>query len=215
MQTDQLTILDNWINNYLNEKKTLNLSNNTLMNYKRVLDSFYLFFAQKDEEDEIESIYEIDRDFILKYLNSKGDIAVNTKNLHITVIKSFLGYISENNADNIDLTKKLKDLSAKNIKSESESLSESESTILEKYLLNERYKKNFLNVRNRLLVKLLYYTGIRASELLTIKLEDISLLEEEGVYKINIFGKGSKYRYAYIGYKRIFSFFRQPALKLA
>jgi len=198
MQTDQLSILDNWINSYLNEKKTLNLAKNTIMNYKRVLDSFYQFFAQKEDNGEIESIYEIDRDFILEYLNSKGDIAVNTKNLHITVIKSFLSYISENNDDNIDLTKKLKSLSAKNVKSESESLSESESAVLEKYLLNERYKKNFLNVRNRLLVKLLYYTGIRASELLAIKLEDISFLEKDDVYKINIFGKGSKYRYIYI-----------------
>ena len=198
MQTDQLSILDSWINSYLNEKKTLGLAKNTIMNYTRVLDSFYQFFAQKDEEGVIESIYKIDRDFILEYLNSKGSIAVNTKNLHITVIKSFLTYISENNDDNIDLTKKLKGLSAKNVKSESESLSESESAVLEKYLLNERYKRNFLNVRNRLLVKLLYYTGIRASELLAIKLEDISLLEEEGVYKINIFGKGSKYRYIYI-----------------
>ena len=198
MQTDQLIILDSWIKSYINEKKTLNLAKNTIMNYTRVLDSFYQFFAQKDEEDTVESIYEIDRDFILEYLNSKGDVAVNTKNLHITVIKSFLIYISENNDDNIDLTKKLKGLSTKNVKSESESLSESESAVLEKYLLNERYKKNFLNIRNRLLVKLLYYTGIRASELLTIKLEDISFLEEEGVYKINIFGKGSKCRYVYI-----------------
>ena len=198
MQKDQLFILDKWIKNYLNEKKTLNLSNNTLMNYKRVLDSFYQFFALKNEEEAINSIYEIDRDFILEYLNSKGNIAVNTKNLHITVIKSLLSYISENNGDNIDLTKKLKGLNAKNVKSESESLSESESAVLEKYLLDEKYKKNFLNVRNRLLVKLLYYTGIRASELLAIKLEDIFLLVEEGVYKINIFGKGSKYRYIYI-----------------
>ena len=198
MQKDQLFILDKWIKNYLNEKKTLNLAKNTIMNYTRILNSFYQFFAQKEEEDAIKSIYEIDREFILEYLNSKGDIAVNTKNLHITVIKSLLTYISENNDDNIDLTKKLKGLSAKNVKSESESLSESESAVLEKYLLNERYKKNFLNVRNRLLVKLLYYTGIRASELLAIKLEDISLLEKEGVYKINIFGKGSKYRYIYI-----------------
>jgi len=198
MQTDQLVILDSWIKSYINEKKTLNLAKNTIMNYTRVLDFFYQFFAQKDEEDAIESIYEIDRDFILEYLNYKGDIAVNTKNLHITVIKSFLTYISENNDDNIDLTKKLKGLSAKNVKSESESLSESESAVLEKYLLNEKYKRNFLNVRNRLLVKLLYYTGIRASELLAIKLGDISFLEKDDVYKINIFGKGSKYRYIYI-----------------
>ena len=129
MQTDQLIILDSWIKSYINEKKTLNLAKNTIMNYTRVLDSFYQFFAQKDEEDTVESIYEIDRDFILEYLNSKGDVAVNTKNLHITVIKSFLIYISENNDDNIDLTKKLKGLSTKNVKSESESLSESESIL--------------------------------------------------------------------------------------
>ena len=79
MEKDQLFILDKWIKNYLNEKKTLNLSNNTLMNYKRVLDSFYQFFALKNEEEAIKSIYEIERDFILEYLNSKGDIAVNTK----------------------------------------------------------------------------------------------------------------------------------------
>jgi len=198
MQKEQLFILDKWIKNYLNEKKTLNLAKNTLMNYKRVLDSFYQFFAQKEEDESINTIYDIDRDFILEYLNSKGDIAVNTKNLHITVIKSLLTYISEHNDDNIDITKKLKGLSAKNVKSESESLSESESGVLEKYLLNKKYKKNFLNIRNKLLVKLLYYTGIRASELLAIKFEDIAVLEEEGVYKINIFGKGSKYRYSYI-----------------
>jgi len=203
MEKDQLFILDKWIKNYLNEKKTLNLAKNTIINYKRVLDSFYQFFAQKEEDEVIKSIYEIDRGFILEYLNSKGDIAVNTKNLHITVIKSFLTYISEHNNENIDLSKRLKGLSAKNVKSESESLSESESRALENHLLDTRYKKNFLNVRNRCLVKLLYYTGIRASELLAIKLEDISLLEEDGVYKIYIMGKGSKYRYVYIPVKLI------------
>ena len=55
MEKDQLFILDKWIKNYLNEKKTLNLSNNTLMNYKRVLDAFYQFFAQKEEDNESKS----------------------------------------------------------------------------------------------------------------------------------------------------------------
>ncbi len=198
MGKDQLFILDKWIKNYLNEKKTLNLSNNTLMNYKRVLDSFYQFFALKNEEEVISSVFEIDRDFILEYLNSKGDIAVNTKNLHITVIKSFLSYISENNSDNIDLTQNLKSLTAKSVKRESESLSKEEEVILEGYMHKPLKKKTFLQVRNRLLVKLLYYTGVRASELLSIKLDDISLMTEEGVYKIYILGKGRKYRYAYI-----------------
>ena len=198
MKADQLSTLGTWIENYINEKKTLNLAKNTIANYTRVLDNFYQFYALQEEKDTIDSIYAIDREFILEYLNSKGNISINTKNLHITVIKSFLSYISEHNTENIDLTTKLKGLSAKNVKSESESLSESESILLENYLLDGRYKKNFLNVRNRLLVKLLYYTGIRASELLSIKLTDITLLEEEGVYKIYIIGKGNKYRYVYI-----------------
>ncbi len=163
-----------------------------------LLDRFYQFFALKNEEDVIKSIYEIDRDFILEYLNSKGDIAVNTKNLHITVIKSFLTYISENNSDNIDLTQNLKALTAKSVKRESESLSQEEEVILEGYMFKPLKKKTFLQIRNRLLVKLLYYMGVRASELLSIKLKDISLMKEEGVYKIYILGKGSKYRYVYI-----------------
>ena len=198
MEKDQLFILDKWIKNYLNEKKTLNLSNNTLMNYKRVLDSFYQFFALKESEDAINSLYDIDRDFILEYLNSKGDIAVNTKNLHITVIKSFLAYISENNSDNIDITQNLKALTAKSVKRESESLSKEEEAVLEGYMHKPLKKKTFLQIRNKLLIKLLYYTGVRASELLSIKLKDINLLEEEGVFKIYILGKGSKYRYVYI-----------------
>ena len=203
MEKDQLFILDKWIKNYLNEKKTLNLSNNTLRNYKRVLDSFYQFFAQKEEDEVINFIYEIDRDFILEYLNSKEDIAVNTKNLHITVIKSFLTYISENNKDNIDLTQKLKSLTAKSVKRESESLSKDEAVILEGYMQKPLKKKTFLQIRNRLLVKLLYYTGVRASELLSIKLGDISLMKEEVVYKIYILGKGNKYRYVYIKQEHI------------
>jgi len=198
MEKDQLFILDKWIKNYINEKKTLNLAKNTIMNYTRVLDSFYQFFALKNEEESINSIFEIDRDFILEYLNSKAAISVNTKNLHITVIKSFLTYISENNSDNIDLTQKLKALTAKSVKRESESLSREEEVILEGYMHKPLKKKTFLQVRNRLLVKLLYYTGVRASELLSITLNDISLMKEEGVYKIYILGKGSKYRYVYI-----------------
>jgi hypothetical protein len=33
MEKDQLFILDKWIKSYLNEKKTLNLAKNTIMNY--------------------------------------------------------------------------------------------------------------------------------------------------------------------------------------
>ncbi|MCF6184151.1 MAG: hypothetical protein L3J56_05920, partial [Bacteroidales bacterium] len=94
---------------------------------------------------------------ILEYLNTNGDISINTKNRHITVIKSFLSSISENNSDNIDLTQKLKGITAKSVKRESESLSKEEEVILEEYMYKPIKKRTFLQMRNRFLVKLLYY----------------------------------------------------------
>lgn len=52
-----------------------------------------------------------------------------------------------------------------------------------------------LNNRNRLILELLFATGIRVSELVNIKLIDISFKEKE----IKVFGKGSKERIVFFG----------------
>ncbi len=52
-----------------------------------------------------------------------------------------------------------------------------------------------LEVRNQLILELLYATGIRVSELVNIKLTDINKDER----KIRITGKGNKERYALYG----------------
>ena len=65
--------------------------------------------------------------------------------------------------------------------------------VLPKYLKNEDIKKMFdtcKNTRNKLILELLYVTGIRVSELVGIKLKDINTYNRE----IKIFGKGSKER---------------------
>ena len=55
----------------------------------------------------------------------------------------------------------------------------------------------FLGKRNALILELLYSTGVRVSELVNIKLNDIDLSEE----KILILGKGNKERYVLFGRK--------------
>jgi integrase/recombinase XerC len=52
-----------------------------------------------------------------------------------------------------------------------------------------------LNIRNRLIVELLYATGLRVSELVNIKLKDIDFNER----KIRVLGKGSKERITFYG----------------
>lgn len=52
-----------------------------------------------------------------------------------------------------------------------------------------------LGIRNRLIIELLYATGIRVSELTELKLKQIDLSNKE----IRIFGKGSKERIVFFG----------------
>ena len=54
---------------------------------------------------------------------------------------------------------------------------------------------NTLGVRNRLIIELLYATGIRVSELTSLKLNDIDIHNKE----IRITGKGNKERIVYFG----------------
>ena len=171
------------------------MSKSTIMNYSNILDKLYNYYSLHEEKV---TFYEIDRDFIISFLESLGAIATNTKNLHITVIKNFFTFISTHNRESIDYRNRFLDLKAKAKKSEPEALSDVEYTILTKYLNTPIKPKSFIQYRNRLTLKLLLFTGIRASEVLAIKLADFLLLEEEGVYKIKILGKGNKERYVYI-----------------
>jgi len=180
---------------FINEKKVLNMSKSTIMNYNSILNKLYEYYSL--HEDKI-TFYEIDREFIISFLESLGNIAINTKNLHITVIKNFFTFISTHNKDNIDYRNRFLDLKAKAKKSDPEYLSNDEYDILVKHLSSKVKPKSFIQYRNRLTLKLLLFTGLRASEVLGIKLEDFQALVEESVYKIKILGKGNKERYVYI-----------------
>ena len=64
-------------------------------------------------------------------------------------------------------------------------------------LLNAYDNNNYLGIRNSLILEMLYSTGIRVSEIINIKVDDISISNKT----IKIFGKGSKERLVYFGSK--------------
>ena len=62
-------------------------------------------------------------------------------------------------------------------------------------LLNKIKEDNELSIRNKLILEMLYATGLRVSELTSIKLDDINISDKS----IRVMGKGQKMRIVYFG----------------
>jgi len=193
-----LTKIDKYTNMFINEKKVLNSSKNTINTYLYILNSFYEYIL---EIDTLESISDLDKEVVLNFLTYTTNHSNSTQILKLAVLKSFFTFVDEHEQLKGVLEHRFKKLTIKKEQKEVEALSEEEVTRLLEVL---KYKtKSFNKIRDALLIKIILFTGIRASECLSIKLEDISVIEEGSVYKIKISGKGSKERYVYITVERI------------
>ena len=193
-----LTKLDKYNNLFISEKRSLNSSNNTITTYSYILNSFYEFIA---DEDALYELKDITKEILLKYINKNKDSANSTKILYLAVIKSYSSFIDEKEGLNDLFTLRLKRVTIKKESVEVDALNDSEVDKLLS-MINKR-SSSFNKNRDALLIKLILYTGIRASECLDIKLNDLSLIEDDTVYKIKILGKGSKERFVYIAVDKI------------
>ena len=158
-------------------------SNNTIESYKRDLDRFLEFNKNKD----INNINNDDLKKYIKYLNTEN---LNEKSIarNISSLKSFYKflsiqkYINNNPSDALYLPKVKKSLP--NILTEEDIFK----------LLDIKPIDNF-SYRNKAMLELMYATGLRVSELINLKLQDIDLNQDI----IRTFGKGSKERVIPIG----------------
>ncbi|NCD12229.1 MAG: hypothetical protein EOL93_06730 [Epsilonproteobacteria bacterium] len=199
MEESALFKLNLFIKSYLNEKKSLNLSKNTLLTYSRVLNDFSEYYRGYYEELSLEKI---DKAFILAFLDSKA-LSISSKSLYTTILKNFFLYLENHEYVILEGKKRLGDLQHKMTQKIPVALSASEYDTVLHYFEKESIKKKraFYSYRNLFMMKLLVLTGIRASELLHVSVEDFSeVCSEEGrvIYKIKILGKGNKERYVYI-----------------
>ena len=158
-------------------------SNNTIESYKRDL----LKFLEYNKNTNINNITNKELKNYIKYLNDNN---LNEKSIsrNISTLKSFYKfliinkYTKENPSDMLYIPKIQKNLP--------NTLSEDE---IEK-LLNINLKDNF-SYRNKAMLELMYGSGLRVSELINLKLQDVDLNDDI----VRTFGKGSKERVVPIG----------------
>ena len=158
-------------------------SNNTIESYRRDLEKFLKFFNNCD-------ISNIDINRLKEYVKYLNENNLNEKSIarNISCLKSYYKFlniekiISDNPISGVYMPKVRKNLP--NVLSEND---------IDK-LLDINLVDNY-SYRNKAMIELMYSSGLRVSELVNLKLEDIDLIDDI----VRIFGKGSKERIIPIG----------------
>ena len=161
-------------------------SENTIINYEEDLE----FFRKYLEENKI-NFLKVDYAFIRRFYNYMDDLGFskNTISRKISSLRSFYKYLARNNYiayNPFSLTKGPK-----------------KDKLLPKFLyyneLEELFNAcdldNLYGIRDRLILEVLYATGMRVGELEFIKITDINFYDNS----IKILGKGNKERIVYFG----------------
>ena len=174
-----------YINEFLEYLKVIKKhSENTIINYKIDLLSYYEFVDGKLLNIKKEDVYNY-----LKHLyninESKSSIARK-----LSAIRTFYNYLLKKNLIEINYFNTVKN-PKKDIN-------------LPKFVKDDDIDKMFLipdtktwiGKRNILIIRMLYATGLRVSELVNIKLNDINIAERS----IIVLGKGEKERIVIFGY---------------
>jgi len=169
---------------YLKYEK--NFSDHTIINYKVDLIEFYNYLEDKN-------IKNIDVNTIRNYLKKLYDkkYSSSTISRKVSSLKSYFKYLeAENIIDNNPMSL------ISNPKKQKKLPNFLNYTDLE-ILLNTPDNNTEEGIRDALILELLYSSGIRVSELVSIEIKNINFEE----HKILVLGKGNKERYVYYGTK--------------
>lgn len=161
------------------------LSTNTVTAYRRDLDRYLRFLGSKGREGEV---LEADVLAFLRYLSESG-LSTRTLARNLAAVRGYHLYLIRDGAAAGDPTANLetprgwarlpKTLTADEVES----------------LLAQPDTRTAVGLRDKAMLELLYATGLRVSELVGIKVQDIDL--ERG--HLTVIGKGSKERMVPIG----------------
>ena len=177
--------------------KVINYSPNTVLSYKRDLDTFYLYLEKK----EIEKVKSIDektiRDFV-SHLHRKG-IKPRSIKRYLSCLRSFFNFLIKRNV--------IKKNFAENIRSPKSEINLPQILQHEDINLladsnnkkNSYYKNKDLLIRDAAIFELFYSSGLRLSELSNIKFSNINFNES----LLRVTGKGNKTRIVPIGSKAL------------
>lgn len=165
-------------------KYELNYSNYTIKEYIIHVKEF-LFYCDENKIDYLN----INKDIIIDYLKKIDNLSNKSISAILSSLRCFYNYLLDNKMIEVNYFKLIS-----NPKLEKK---------LPTFLSYEDFRKvidsieetDTLSIRNKMIIELLYATGIRVSELKNIKIKDINLSEKS----IKVMGKGSKERIVPVG----------------
>lgn len=123
----------------------------------------------------------------LKYLNDQGK-SMNTRNLRLTAIKRYISYCALNNIEIVPLELKIGKIKTKTVHPKQHNWMKKEQII---HIMNQ-CPRNRIGIRDRFIILFLFSTGVRVSELINCRINDLHLDESEPY--VIITGKGNKTR---------------------
>lgn len=190
-KTDFATLLSKYFTKYLpNERAS---SQQTIDSYRN---AFILYLEYMESicgiRPERLLIGDYTRESIIGFLNWLEDVRKNsatTRNYRLAAMKGFVHYLKYEFPDYMDEYQRILGIPLKKTAQNEISYLKTEGV----ELLVEQIKLTATNgLRDYVIVLLLYTTGVRVSELINIKVKDISLTEP---YTLKVHGKGNKGRY--------------------
>lgn len=194
-------LLEKHTKSFLRKLKIDNKAKNTILNYGRTYKSFVLFCNEYENELSFENIKEDDIYAFIEYKNDNlqkhTELASSTINSYIIHLRRLFKYIERNSDKLYDFDKVFEDIKPKPIVRVPKGINDNSFDKLVDFLKTIDINKTFTNARNVTLMKLLLFTGVRASEAISISLDNIVGVNN-GLYKISFRGKGDKIRTTYI-----------------
>ncbi|WP_231264243.1 tyrosine recombinase XerH [Helicobacter pylori] len=158
-----------------------------------------LKFHEYTKKISLKSLKSIDEVLLAEFLSVyTGGLSLATKKNYRIALLGLFGYIDKQNQDENEKSY-IYNITLKNISG----VNQSAGNKLPTHLNNEELEKFLESIdkiemsakvraRNRLLIKIIVFTGMRSNEALQLKIKDFTL--ENGCYTILIKGKGDKYR---------------------
>ncbi len=158
-----------------------------------------LKFYEYTKKISLKSLKSIDEVLLAEFLSIyTGGLSLATKKNYRIALLGLFSYIDKQNQDENEKSY-IYNITLKNISG----VNQSAGNKLPTHLNNEELEKFLESIdkiemsakvraRNRLLIKIIVFTGMRSNEALQLKIKDFTL--ENGCYTILIKGKGDKYR---------------------
>ncbi len=158
-----------------------------------------LKFYEYTKKISLKSLKSIDEVLLAEFLSIyTGGLSLATKKNYRIALLGLFSYIDKQNQDENEKSY-IYNITLKNISG----VNQSAGNKLPTHLNNEELEKFLegidkiemsakVRARNRLLIKIIVFTGMRSNEALQLKIKDFTL--ENGCYTILIKGKGDKYR---------------------